>query len=119
MRNPAVRILLFQALTSLSQNHMEAKPPEYTINNRENILKMAENFKGQKWGFMGLIYNMDSITDPKTSEEFAKYHSEFQKNGCVAIAFVVGRKVAIKAQAQRHHDISSAEQEVSNTTFSN
>ena len=61
-------------------------------------------------GFMGLIYNMDPITDPKTSEEFAKYHSEFQKNGCVAIAFVVGRKVAIKAQAQRHHDISSTEQ---------
>ena len=51
---------------------------------------------------------MDPILDARTSEEFAKFHPLLEENGCVAAAFVVGKKVAIKAQSQRHHDTSSA-----------
>ncbi len=76
--------------------------------NREDIKKLAQKFGGQKWGFRALVLNMAPILDAETSKEFSKFHDEFEKIGCVAVAFVVGKKVAIKAQAQRHHDTSGA-----------
>ncbi|HLV09358.1 MAG TPA: hypothetical protein VKY40_04045 [Halanaerobiales bacterium] len=83
--------------------------PEDARKNREDILKLAEKFGSEKWGFMGLIVNMDPIVNSKTSEEFSKFHDEFEKERCAAMAFIVGKKVAIKAQAQRHHDTSTAQ----------
>lgn len=78
--------------------------------NREDIKNLAKKFKGQKWGFLALVLNMAPMLDAETSKEFSKFHDEFEKEGCIAIAFIVGRKVAIKAQAQRHHDTSTSKE---------
>ena len=77
--------------------------------NLEDIKKLVDkNFGGKKWAFMAELTGMAPITDAETSEEFAKMHIEFEKENCVAIAFVVGDKISIKAQSQRHQDSSGS-----------
>jgi len=81
---------------------------DITNRNREEIKKAASKFAGKKWALMGVIPKLAPIVDAEVSKAFARFHDEFEKMGCAAFAFVVGGAVAIKAQAQRHHDTSSA-----------
>lgn len=77
--------------------------------NRENVKKMAAQFKGAKWAFIPVVEKMAPIIDTETSNAFSRFHDDFQALGCIGFAFVVGPAVAIKAQAQRHHDTSTAD----------
>lgn len=110
MRAPSCTISIIPGTKIIKSEPYGSWTPEYTIQNREDIINLSKKINGNKWGFLGMILNMDPILDARTSQEFAKFHPEFEKKGCAAIAFVVGKKVAIKAQAQRHHDTSSASQ---------
>jgi|LSQX01.2.fsa_nt_gb hypothetical protein len=82
---------------------------EYTKNNLNDIKKMANKFTYKKWAFIGVLTSMAPVMNPEVSKVFSSYHEELEKLGCLAMAFVEGKKLAIKAQAQRHHDVSSAQ----------
>lgn len=75
--------------------------------NLADIKNLAATFGGKKWAFMGVLTDMAPV-GPEASKVFSSFHEEFDKINCAAITFVVGGKVAIKAQTQRHHDISAA-----------
>jgi len=111
MRKPSCLISIIPGTNIIRTDPYGAWTPEYTIRHRNEVTDLAtKKFKGERWGFLPLICNMDPILDARTSDEFAKFHPELEKYGCAAAAFVVGKKVAIKAQSQRHHDTSSASQ---------
>ena len=80
---------------------------DFTQNNLEDIKKMANRFIGKKWAFIGVLTNMAPILNTEVSKVFSSYHEELEKLGCIAMAFVEGKGLILKAQSQRHHDISS------------
>lgn len=71
------------------------------LNNIKDVLNKTKSFNG-KWGFMPNITKMAPVLDPEVSEALVKMHEDFEKAGCVGIAFIVEKAVAIKAQAKRH-----------------
>lgn len=72
--------------------------------NKKDILAMKSKFGGKPWAFLGDVAKMVPIVDAEVSKAFSSMHPMFEANGCAACAFVVGSAVAIKVQAQRHHD---------------
>jgi len=82
---------------------------EFTLGNIEEIRKMADKFKGEKWAFVGVLKGMAPIVDPKVNEIFANMHINLEEWGCVVCAFVVGGAVALKAQSNRHHTVSNSQ----------
>lgn len=77
--------------------------------NKKDILKLVSKFGGKPWAFLGDVANMAPIVDAEVSKAFSSMHPLFEENGAVAAAFVVGSAIAIKVQAQRHHDTSGAQ----------
>jgi len=76
--------------------------------NKKDILQLVKKLGGKPWAFLGDVEKMAPIVDANVSKAFASMHPFFEENGCVACAFVVGSAIAIKVQAQRHHDTSGA-----------
>lgn len=87
---------------------------DFTRQNLQDILDLVKKFGGKKWAFMGIMTEMAPVVDAEASRIFASFHDEFEKRNCVAIAFVVGGKVALKAQTQVHHTTSGAKEVVAN-----
>lgn len=85
------------------------KDVDYTKNNLEEIKKMATKFVGKKWAFIGVLTDMAPILNTEVSKVFSSYHEELEKLGCLAMVFVEGKGFALKAQSQRHHDVSSVQ----------
>lgn len=81
---------------------------EITKQNLKDILELTKKFGGKNWAFLGIMTEMAPVVDPEASRIFSSFHDEFQKHNAVACAFVVGGKVALKAQTQRHHNMSTA-----------
>lgn len=79
----------------------------------EDIMKIVSKFNG-KWAFMPDISKMAPIVDIEASNALTVLHKKFEDAKCVAMAFIVGGAVAIKAQAQRHQDKSNVEKLVVN-----
>jgi len=82
---------------------------DYTQNNLADIKRMATKFIGKKWAFIGVLTDMAPIMNAKVSKVFSSYHEELEKLGCLAMVFVEGKGMVLKAQSQRHHDVSSAQ----------
>ena len=78
--------------------------------NKKDILEVVKKFGGKPWAFLGDVAKMAPIVDAEVSKAFASMHPMFEENGCLACAFVVGSAIAIKVQAQRHHDTSGAKE---------
>lgn len=78
--------------------------------NKKDILEVVKKFGGKPWAFLGDVAKMAPIVDAEVSKAFASMHPMFEENGCLACAFVVGGAIAIKVQAQRHHDTSRAKE---------
>lgn len=81
---------------------------EFTLENLKKIKKMSEKFNGSKWAYVGVLTGMAPIVDPEVNKLFANMHINLEEWGCVACAFVVGGAIALKAQANRHHDVSDS-----------
>lgn len=79
---------------------------ELTQQNLKDIISLVEKFNGKPWAFLGIMIDMAPVIDPEASRIFSTFHEEFEKLNCKAIAFVVGGRVVLKAQTQRHHDTS-------------
>ncbi|NLW01730.1 MAG: hypothetical protein GX027_00495 [Clostridiaceae bacterium] len=77
--------------------------------NKKDILELVRKFGGKPWAFLGDVAKMAPIVDAEVSKAFSSMHPMFESNGAVACAFVVGSAIAIKVQAQRHHDTSGAQ----------
>jgi|LSQX01.2.fsa_nt_gb hypothetical protein len=82
---------------------------EFTLENLEKIKKMTEKFKDSKWAYIGVLTKMAPIVDPEVNKLFANMHIDLEEWGCVACGFVVGGAIALKAQANRHHDVSDSQ----------
>lgn len=67
----------------------------------DDIMKITPKFKG-KWGYIGDPRKMEAILSKETSAEFVNLHKTCEQNGCVGMAMVMGKKVAVK-QAASHH----------------
>jgi len=102
-----------------SRNIIKANPAgtwteEAVYNYIDDILDKAKKFAKEKWAFMPDISKMAPIVDVKTSNAFKEFHVRLEAAGCIAFAFVVGSAIAIKTQAQKHQDTSSAQKLVIN-----
>ncbi|SET34266.1 hypothetical protein SAMN05660297_02104 [Natronincola peptidivorans] len=83
------------------------------LNNIKDVVSKGKTFNG-KWAFMPDITKMAPVLDPEVSEVLSKFHEEVEKAGGVAIAFIVEKAVAIKAQAQRHQNEANVNELVTN-----
>lgn len=105
---PSVKNSYVEGINAIKSEPKGLWAPEFTEKNTENVMKMAERFTGERWGFLGVLTEMEPILDSRVSKLFADMNDELEKRGCVATAFVIGDAVVLKAQANRHHDMSES-----------
>ncbi|MEN2774931.1 hypothetical protein [Acetivibrio clariflavus] len=75
---------------------------------KEDIIWMIDEVRRRvkqtngKWAWIVGCDKMDPIIDPECQKIFADLHKNLESEGCAAIAYAVGKTVAMKVQAQRH-----------------
>ncbi|AEV67340.1 hypothetical protein [Acetivibrio clariflavus] len=75
---------------------------------KEDIIWMIDEVRrgvkqtNGKWAWIVGCDKMDPIIDPECQKIFADLHKNLESEGCAAIAYAVGKTVAMKVQAQRH-----------------
>lgn len=105
---PSVKHSYVEGINAIKSEPKGVWTPEFTEENIKNVMKMAERYTGKRWGYLGVLTEMAPVLDSKVSKLFAEMNNELEKRGCIATAFVVGGGVALKAQANRHYDISES-----------